>query len=133
MQEGKWKCWDIICSESGEHSPLEVVQWARDPWSLKARIRRLKVMHGSWWDTDEDKVCGLVSDQFGEMGTAYAEVDEEGHTGCKTIIEVVMGYVKMPLPGTKNNSSSELYEVRYKLLQAVKDTKLRGEVLMEVR
>lgn len=44
-----------------------------------------------------------------------------------------MGYVKMPLPGTKNNSSSELYEVRYKLLQAVKDTKLRGEVLMEVR
>ena len=35
IRDRKRKCWEDFCTESGEKSPWEVVQWAKDPWRLK--------------------------------------------------------------------------------------------------
>ena len=32
IRDGKRKCWEDFCTESGEQSPWEVVRWAKDPW-----------------------------------------------------------------------------------------------------
>ena len=31
IQDGKRKCWEDFCTESGEKSPSQVVRWAKDP------------------------------------------------------------------------------------------------------
>ena len=31
IQDGKRKCWEDFCTESGEKSPWQVVRWAKDP------------------------------------------------------------------------------------------------------
>ena len=68
IRDGKRKCWEDFCTESGERSPWEVVRWAKDPWRLKERMGRLRGSDGEWLDSEEDKVDGLMRDLFGEEG-----------------------------------------------------------------
>ena len=41
IQEGKRKCEEDFCTESGEKSWWEVVQWASDTWRFKGTMGRL--------------------------------------------------------------------------------------------
>ena len=66
IRDGKRKCWEDFCTESGEKSPWEVVRWAKDPWRLKERMGRLRGTDGEWLESERDKVDGLVRDLFGE-------------------------------------------------------------------
>ena len=66
IRDGKRKCWEEFCTESGEKSLWEVVRWAKDPWLLKERMGRLRGADGEWLESERDKVDGLVRDLFGE-------------------------------------------------------------------
>ena len=50
IRDGKRKCWEDFCTESGENSPWEVVRWAKAPWRLKQRMSRLGGQMGSGWN-----------------------------------------------------------------------------------
>lgn len=90
------------------------------------------MINGRWLDTNGDKVRGLVSDLFREAGTADTMTGGDRQTGCTASIEVVRGWVRKALGRTKNYSTAVPNRVGYKLLKAVRDTKVGGEVLIVV-
>ena len=131
IQDGKRKCWEDFCTESGEKSPWEVVRWARDPWRLKDRMGRLKRADGRWLESDRDKVDGLVRDLFGRETAQVSVVVGEGEE-CPYSEDEVLEWVQSALSGTKNNSAAGPDGVGYRMIKAVRETKLGIEVLGEV-
>ena len=131
IRDGKRKCWEDFCTESGERSPWEVVRWAKDPWRLKERMGRLRGTDGEWLDSEEDKVDGLMRDLFGEE----AAQDTRGmrtREDCPYSTDEVMEWVRGSLSGTKNNSAAGPDGVGYRLIKSVRDTRLGNELLGEI-
>lgn len=92
---------------------------------------RLRNAAGRWLETESDKVGGLVSDLFGrDAGLDTGRTSEL--VECSFEEEVGMGWVWDALSGTKNNSAADTDGVGYRLLEAVRDTRLGNEVLGEV-
>ena len=89
IQDGKRKCREDFCTESGEKSPWEVVRWAKDPWRLRERIGRLRGVDGAWLQSEGDKVDGLVRDLFGKEA-ARDTVIMEGGGECPCSEDAVM-------------------------------------------
>ena len=54
--EKKQKCWQKFCEEQGHRDPWEVVRWAKDPWRLRTRMRRLKTKEGKELISEQEKV-----------------------------------------------------------------------------
>ena len=129
--DGKRKCWEDFCTESGEKSPWEVVRWAKDPWRLKDRMGRIRRADGEWLESRRDRVDGLVRDLFGEEAAQDSVVMGEGEV-CPCSEDKVMEWVNSALSGTKNNSAAGPDGVGYRMIKAVRDTKLGIEVLGEV-
>ena len=131
IKDGKRKCWEDFCTVSGEKSPWEVVRWAKDPWWLKERMGRLRDAGGEWLESEGDKVDGLVRDLLGE-GVVRAASEIEGLVVCPYADEMLLGWVRDALSGTKNNSTAGPDGVGYRLIKAIRDTRLKMEVLGEV-
>ena len=131
IRDGKRKCWEDFCTESGEKSPWEVVRWAKDPWRLKERMGRLRGTDGEWLESEGDKVGRLVRDLFGEEAAQDAMGMGE-HVECPYGMDEVMEWVRYALSGTKNNSAAGPDGVGYRLIKAVRDTRLGNELLREV-
>lgn len=83
-----------------------------------------------WLESDEDKVGRLVKHLFGEE-TARAALRAGGGVECPYGEEVVMGWVRDALAGTKNNSAAGPDGVGTRLIKVVWDTRLVTEVLGE--
>ena len=117
--------------ELGEKSPWEVVRCAKDLWRFKERIGRLQGTDGGGLESESDKVDGLVANLFGGDAAEVA-----GHTSgpveCPYDEGEVMGWVRDSLSGTKNNSAAGPDGIGYRLIKAVRDTRLRTAVLGEV-
>ena len=94
-------------------------------------MRRLRRADGKWLESERDKVDGLVRDLFGEETAQVSGVVGKGE-GCPYSEDEVMEWVRGALSGTKNNSAAGPDEVGYRLIKAVRDTKLGIEVLGEV-
>ena len=131
IREGKRKCWEDFCTESGEKSPWEVVRWAKDPWWLKERMGRIRGADGKWLESERDTVDGLVRDIFGEEAAQASVVVEEGGE-CPYREDEVMEWVRGALYGKKNNSAAGPDGVGYRLIKAVWDTGVGTKVLEEV-
>ena len=131
IRDGKRKCWANFCTESGEKSPWEVVRWAKDPWRLKERMSRLRGADGMWLESQGDKVDGLVRELFGEEEAQATLVVGEGRK-CPYSKGEVMEWVSGALSVTKSGSAAGLDRVGYRLIKAVRDTRLRADVLREV-
>ena len=129
--DGKRKCWEDFCTESGEKSPWEVVRWAKDPWRLKEMMGRLRGTDGAWLESEGDKMDGWVRDLFGEESSRETVVVEEGGE-CPYSGDDVMEWVQAALSGTKNNSAAGPDGVGYRLIKAVRDTRLGREVMGEI-
>ena len=135
--EKKPKRWQKFCEEHGHRDPWEVVRWAKDPWRLRTKMRRLKMKEGKELISEQEKVQGLVQDLFGwdkdRQPTTTAQCDDErveyfGHSEKEVMIE----QVRKALSGTSNSSAPGPDGINYKLLKAIKDTRLGREVLEEV-
>ena len=74
---------------------------------------------------------GLVRDLFGEKA-AQATIAVGGGEECLYSEDEVMEWVRVALPGTKNNSAASLDGVGYRLIKAVRDTRLATKELGEV-
>ena len=131
IREGKRKCWVDFCTESREKSPWEVVRWAKDPWRLKERIGRLRGTDGEWLETERDKVDGLVRDVFGEEA-AQDDMGMKERGECPYGTDEVMEWVRDALSGTKNNSAAGPDGIGYRLIKAIRDTRLGNELLGEI-
>ena len=131
IQDGKRKCWVDFCTESGEKSLWKLVRWAKDSWRLKVRMGRLRGADGKWLESERDKVDGLVRDLFREEAAQVSVVVGEGEE-CPYSEDKVMEWVCSALSGTKNNSAAGPNGVGYRMIKAVRDTKLGIEVLGEV-
>ena len=92
---------------------------------------RLRGADGIWLESERDKVDGLVRDLFGEEA-AQVSVVVGGGEECPYSEDEVMEWVRNALSGTKNNSAAGPDGVRYRMIKAVRDTKLGIEVLGEV-
>ena len=92
---------------------------------------RLHVADGTWLESERHKVEGLVKDLFGEE-TTQATVVTGGGGECTYSEDKVMEWVRSALSGTKNNSAAGPDGVGYRLIKAVRDTRLGTEVLGEV-
>ena len=74
---------------------------------------------------------GLVRDLFGEEAAQDA-VGMREREDCAYDADEVMGWVRSTLSGTKNNSAAGPDGVGYRLIKAVRDTRLGIELLGEV-
>ena len=74
---------------------------------------------------------GLVRDLFGEESARETVVMEEGGE-CPYSGDQVMEWVQAALSGTKNNSAAGPDGVGYRLIKAVRDTRLEREVMGEI-
>ena len=126
IRDGKRKCWEDFCTESGEKLPWEVVRWAKDPWRLKERMGRLRGADGAYLASEGEKVYGVVRVLFGKE-TAQDAMDMGDGRECPYGIEEVMEWVRDALSGTKNNSAGGPGDVGYKLIKAIRDTRLGCE------
>ena len=131
IRDGKRKCWEDFCTESGEKSPWEVVRLARDPRRLKERMGRLRGADGAWLESEGEKVNGLVRDLF-EEEAAQAAMDIGDGEECPYGTDEVMKWVCDAVSGTKNNSAAGPDGVGYRLIKAIRDTRLGSELLGEV-
>ena len=131
IRDGKRKCWEDFCTESEAKSPWEVVRWAKDPWRLKERMGRLRGADRAWLESEGEKVDGLVRDLFGEE--AAQDAMDMGDGGeCPYGTDEVMEWVCDALSGTKDNSAAGPDSVGYRLIKAIRDTRLGSELLGEV-
>ena len=92
---------------------------------------RLRGTNGAWLESEGDKVDGLVRDLFGEE-SARETVVMEGGGECPYSGDKVMEWVQAALSGTKNNSAAGPDGVGYRLIKAVRDTRLEREVMGEI-
>ena len=86
---------------------------------------------GAWLQSEGNKVDGLVRDLFDEEA-AQATVVVEGGGKCPYSEDHLMEWVRGAPSGTKNNSAAGPDGVEYRLIKAVRDTRLGTEVLGEV-
>ena len=92
---------------------------------------RLRRADGEWLESEGDKVDGLVRDLFGEE--AAQDAIRMGECGkCPYSTDEVMEWVRNALSGTKNNSAAGPDGVGYRLIKAIRDTRLGNELLGEV-
>ena len=92
---------------------------------------RLRGAEGEWLESERDKVDGLVRDLFGEEAALDAMgMSERGE--CPYGPDEVMGWVRDALSGTKNNSAAGPDGIGYRLIKAVRDTRLGNELLGEI-
>ena len=89
---------------------------------------KLRGTDGAWLESEGDRVDGLVRDLFGEE-VAEDTVIVEGGGECPYSGYEVMEWVQAAISGTKNNSAACPDGVGYRLIKAVRDTRLGGEVL----
>ena len=79
--EKKQKCWQKFCEEHGHRDPWEIVRWAKDPWRLRTKMKRLRTKEGKELISEQEKVQGLVEDLFGwdkdRQPTTTAKYDDE--------------------------------------------------------
>ena len=92
---------------------------------------RLRGTDGEWLESEEDKVDGLVRDLFGDE-TAQDSMRMREREDCPYGTDEVMEWVRGALSGTKNNSAAGPDGVGYRLIKAVRDTRLGNELLEEV-
>ena len=89
---------------------------------------RLRGADGEWLESDGDKVDGLVRDLFGEEAAQNAiGMGECGE--CPYGKDEVMEWVRNALSGTKNNSAARPDGVGYRLIKAIRDTRLDSKLL----
>ena len=129
VREKKDKCWRFFCEDSGLQSPWEVGRWARDPWRERERMGCLKGSNGLWVDGDEEKVRCLVSGVFGTPSAVAPALVREWDR-CPMTREELKCSVRKALGGTKNSLAPGPDGVSYRLIEAVRDTRL-GRVLIE--
>ena len=91
----------------------------------------LKRTDGRWLESDRDKVDVLVRDLFGGETAQVSVVVGEGEE-CPYSEDEVMEWVRSALSGTKNNSAAGPDGVGYRMIKAVRETKLGIELLGEV-
>ena len=114
-------------------SPWEVVRWARDPWRVSDRMGRLRGSNGEWLVDDEARVVGLVRDVFGVPGADPAPWLGEGlKVDFPYDHGEVRGWVLSALGRTKNGSAPGPDGISYRLIKAVRDTRLGRELVDEV-
>ena len=123
VKEKKDKCWRALYEDSGLQSPWEVVRWARDPWRERERMGRLKGSGGVWVESDEGKVRCLVSEVFGVQSDG-ARVRPGVWDQCPMSSEDLECSVRRALGKTKNGSAPGPDGISYRLIKAVKDTRL---------
>ena len=92
---------------------------------------QLRGMDGRWLESEGNKVDGLVRDLFGEEAAQASVVVGEGEEFPYSE-DKVMEWFSSALTGTKNNSAAGPDGVGYRLIKAVRDTKLGIEVLGDV-
>ena len=92
---------------------------------------RLRGADGAWLESEGHKMDGLVRALFGEQA-AQDTVFVEGGGECPYSEDEVMEWVRAGLSGTKNNSAAGPDGVGYRLIKAVRDTRLGSEVMGEV-
>ena len=92
---------------------------------------RLRGADGMWLGSERDKVDGLVRALFGREKAQTAMVVGEGEE-CPYSKDEVMEWVRGTLSRTKNNPAASPDGVGYRLIKAVRDTRLGTEVLGEV-
>ena len=109
--------------ELGVKSPLEVVRCAKDLWRLEERIGRLRGTDGGGLESESDKLNGLVDDLDGGDAAEVAK-HTSGPVECPYDEGEEMGWVRDPLSGTKNNSAADPDGIGYRLMKAVRDTRL---------
>ena len=108
-----------------------MVRWARDPWRLNERMGWLRGADGASQESVGDKVVGLVKDLFGgETPQTTTALVRDGE--CLYDEDEVMEWVRGTLSGMKNKSAAGPDGVGYRLIKAVRDTRLGTEVLGEV-
>ena len=133
VREKKDQCWRAFCEESGLQSPWEMVRWARDPWRVSDRMRRLRGSNGVWLDGDGEKVGGLVRDVFGLPAVDPAPWIGEGLGVDFPYSRVdVRRWVLAALGRTKNGSAPRPDGISYRLIKAVRDSRLGWELVDEV-
>ena len=131
VREKKDKCWRSFCEDSGLQSLWEVVRWARDPWRERERMRRLEGTNGLWVDGDEEKVRCLVSEVFGAPSD-HAQIVAREWDRCPMSREKLECSVRKALGGTKNGSAPGPDGISYRLIKAVRDTRLGRELIEEI-
>ena len=133
VREKKDKCWRAFCEDSGLRDPWEVVRWARDPWRVSDRMGRLRGSNGVWLEGDGAKVSGLVRDVFGVLaGVPALSVGEGLQEDFPYSREEVRVWVLRALGRTKNGSAPGPDGISYRLIKAVRDTRLGRELVGEV-
>ena len=85
---------------------------------------------------EQEKVQGLVRDLFGwdedRQPTTNIQCDERVNDIGDNEKETMIEQVRKALSGTSNSSAPGPHGINYKLLKAIKDTRLGNEVLKEV-
>ena len=133
VKEKKDRSWRAFCEDSGLRDPWEIVRWARDPWRVSERMGRLRSSNGVWLGDDGAKVGGLVHDVFGESaGEPVPWVGEGLREAFPYSWEEVRVWVLRVLGRTKNGSAPGPDGISYRLIKAVRDTRLGRELVGEV-
>ena len=97
-------------------------------------MEKLKDARGRWLDADVEKVHCLVSEVFGRSGGG-GDGDEVGgvdYGGCPLSGDEIESAVRRALAKTKNASAPGPNGVGYRLIKAVRDTRLGGELIEEI-
>ena len=134
VREKKDACWRAFCGDSYLQSPWEVVRWARDLWRERERMGKLKDARGRWLDADVDKVYFVVSEVFGGSGEGRGgdEVGGVDYGGCPLSRYEIQSAVRRALGKTKIGSAPGPDGVVYRLIKAVRDTRLERELIEEI-
>ena len=99
-------------------------------------MRRLRTKEGKELILEQEKMQGLVRDLFGwdedRQPTTNIQCDERVNGIGDNEKETMIEQVRKALSGTSNSSAPGPDGINYKLLKAIKDTRLGKEVLKEV-
>ena len=107
------------------------MRWARDPCRERERIGRLRGANGVWVDRDEEKVGCLVSEVFG-VPSEGVQSRARAWGRYPMSREVLECSVRRALGKTKNGSAPGPDGISYRLIKAVRDTRLGRELSDEV-
>ena len=94
---------------------------------------RLTDARGRWLEADVEEVHCLVSEVFEELGVGRGDVGEGvGYRECPLSRGEIESAVRQALRKTKNRSAPGPDGVGYRLIKAVRDTRLGRELIREV-